>query len=72
MHVSVRTNLSVANNITSEVLVHVSASSKRQEWRNKIGRMKKRNKCQIVKLLMSTDLFLCRPKFIKYLDSEQR
>jgi len=41
MCLSVTQNLSVADNARDAVLLHVSASSERQEWRNETGAMTK-------------------------------
>lgn len=72
MHVSVRTDLSVADNAKRAILLHVSTPSEGQDGEKKTRPMKKRTKRQILKPFKSMDLFLCRPKFIKYLDSKHR
>jgi hypothetical protein len=41
--------LSVADNATDAVLLHVSASSERQEWRNKTTAMTKTTKRHVLK-----------------------
>jgi hypothetical protein len=70
MYVCGSMNLSVADNATGAVLFMFLLQVK-----DKKGKKDKNNegrKSQILKLFKLVDLFLCRPKFIKYLDSEHR
>jgi hypothetical protein len=49
--------LSVADKKGDAVLLHVFASNERQEYENKPGLKKKGTKRQLVKFLMTLDLF---------------
>jgi hypothetical protein len=51
MHVSVRTNLSVADNAKSAVLLHVSTSSKGQDGGKKDKTVEEKNKTTNPKII---------------------
>jgi hypothetical protein len=56
---SLTKGLSVADNARDVVLLHVPASSERQEWRNETGLKRRRIKGRILKL---SDVY--RPAFL--------